>query len=85
MCNPKEDEFRVNLKEAIWKYCGVGIDNATVIAIIYIIENLVDNPNFTVTINNAIITNSQDNPTPKVSKSIHVDFEDRFPTENDPK
>jgi len=75
MSEAKKNEFRVNLKEAIWKYCGVGIDNATVIAIIYIIENLVDNPNFTATINNAILTNSRDILIAEGKKSIHIDFD----------
>ena len=75
MSEAKKNEFRVNLKEAIWKYCGVGIDNLVVEAIIYIVKNLVDNPNFTATINNAILTNSRDILIAEGKKSIHIDFD----------
>jgi len=85
MSKSKKNEFMASLIAAIRRYRGDKVADDAIKAIIYIMGDLIDNPNFTITINNTIVTSSLDIPIAKRGRSVHIKFEDRLPIDDDVK
>ena len=75
------DDFSKDIASVVIKHYPAVHEEAPLIA--FVADKLVRNPNFSVTINKALCTDENDNPTSKVNENIRIDFKDSLPTDND--